>query len=118
MTPCTSVGLLLDLAGLDARRAGVEPAGRAVHDGPHTLDVRVPPAAGASVRVADGHAERRLLATHFAYRCHDGGPLRETGEQDDPDPPRSRVMVRRAYRSGLPAPQSGAAVRGPAGRAP
>ena len=45
-------------------------AWRAVHEGPDPLDVRVPAALGAPVRVADAHAERRVLATHLADRCH------------------------------------------------
>jgi hypothetical protein len=66
-----SVRDLLDLPGLDARRADVDSLGRAVHEGPNTLDVRVPPALRPAVRVADVHAERRLLATHFAHGGHD-----------------------------------------------
>ena len=60
-----------DLARPDARRADVEPPGRPVHQGPDPLDVRIPAPLGPPVGVADVHAERRLLATHLAHRCHD-----------------------------------------------
>src|SRR3954451_7382990 len=63
---------LLDLAGLDARRAHRQPAGRAVDHGTDPLDVRVPPPAGAPVRVAHGHAERRVFPTYFTDRGHGG----------------------------------------------
>ena len=49
----TGVGRLadgfLDLAGLDARRADVHALGRAVHDRPDPLDVRVPASLRADV---------------------------------------------------------------------
>ena len=45
-------------------------AGARAHDGADPLDVRVPAALGAPVRVADAHAERRVLAAHLAHRCH------------------------------------------------
>ena len=66
-----------DLAGPDARGAGVDPLGRSVHERPHPLDVRVPAPLGPAVRVADVHPERGLLATDVTHRCHDA-----------PDPPR------------------------------
>src|SRR5690606_18726434 len=56
-----SADALGDLAGLEAAGAHVDPLGRAVDDGPHPLDVRVPPALGAPVRVADVHPEGRVL---------------------------------------------------------
>ena len=60
-----------DLARADAGRAGVEPPGRSVHQGPDPLDVRVPTTLGPPVGVADVHAERRLLPAHLTHRCHD-----------------------------------------------
>src|ERR1700675_1065697 len=85
MTPCTRAALrslersvacprrsrLHDLARLDARRADVQPAGSAIDDGAHLLDVGVPAALGAAMRVADAHAEVRTLTAHLAYRRHD-----------------------------------------------
>ena len=55
---------------------------RAVDDGTDTLDVGVPATLGAPVGVAHRHAERRLLATHIANRCHDAIPqTSNVGEQ-------------------------------------
>ena len=50
-----------DLAGLDAAGADVHPLRRAVDEGPHTLDVRVPAPLGAPVGVRHGHAPRGPL---------------------------------------------------------
>src|SRR5690606_3534902 len=69
-----SVDDLRDLPRPDAAGADVQPPGGAVDEGPHTLDVRVPPALGTPVRVADAHAPRRALAAHLADGCHDGSP--------------------------------------------
>src|SRR4051812_30084634 len=55
-----------DLAGLEAGRAHVDPLRRAVHDRAHPLHVRVPAPLRAPVRVAQLHAEDRLLAAHIA----------------------------------------------------
>ena len=44
--------------------------GAAADDGPHPLDVRVPPPLGTPVGVADAHADRRVPTTNFANRCH------------------------------------------------
>src|SRR5690606_25201458 len=63
-----------DLARLDAAGADLDAPGGAVDDGAHTLDVGVPPALGAPVRVADTHAPRRVLAAHLADGCHDASP--------------------------------------------
>src|SRR3954449_8186150 len=76
-TPCTRCSpalRLLHLARLEAGGAHVEPLGTAVDDGPDLLHVRVPAPLGPAVRVADAHAELRLLAAHLADRRHDGNP--------------------------------------------
>src|SRR4029079_8018496 len=62
---------LEDFARLDARRSDAPRAGRAVDDRAHLLDVGVPTALGAAVRVADAHAEVRFLAADLAHRRHD-----------------------------------------------
>ena len=62
----------------------------AVDAGAHRLDVRVPAAVGAAVRVRDGHAEARTLATDVA----DGSHRRTLLGVDVHDPPgetRSRL---------------------------
>src|ERR1700730_18472164 len=69
MTPCIALRLL-DLAGLEAAGAHVDPSGRAVDDRPDPLHVRVPAALVATVRVAETHAAVRTLAAHFADGCH------------------------------------------------
>src|ERR1700680_5102271 len=69
MTPCTALPLL-DLAGLEAAGAHVDPSGRAVDDRPDPLHVRVPTTLVATVRVAETHAEVRTLAAHFADGRH------------------------------------------------
>ena len=47
-------------------------------DRSHPLDVRVPTALGAPMRVADAHAERWVLAAHLTYRCHERRSSRES----------------------------------------
>src|SRR5829696_10020034 len=74
MTPCMAVQAsagLDDLARLDAAGADVEPLRGLADQGANTLDVRVPAALGATVRVRHGHAPRRALATHFTNCCHE-----------------------------------------------
>src|SRR5688572_31282417 len=73
-TAPTSADLLLDLSGLDAARADVQALRRAVDHDADALDVRVPPALGAAVRVADVHAEAGVLPADLANRCHDQVP--------------------------------------------
>src|SRR5436190_20821940 len=86
-TPCTAVPRSVsgfdDLARLDAARAHVNAARRAVHEGADALDVRVPAALRATVRVRHRHAPRRVLPTDFADSCHrptrlPGGTFRST----------------------------------------
>ena len=60
-----------DLAGADARGARVDPATVAGGDErPHGLDVRVPTARRAAVRVRHRHTETGALATHIAHGSH------------------------------------------------
>src|SRR5680860_115290 len=59
-----------DLAGLQARRAHVEPLGRRAHHRAHALDVRVPSAGRPAVRVRDAVAEARPLAADVAVGSH------------------------------------------------
>src|SRR4029453_2188674 len=72
MTPCTARRSLrlLPFARLQAGGADVDPLGAAVHDGANALDVGVPSPLRAPVRVADAHAEPRLLAAAGAHGCH------------------------------------------------
>src|SRR6266508_1336399 len=72
MTPCTARRSLrlFHLARLQAGGADVDPLGAAVHDGADALDVGVPSTLRAPVRVADAHAELRLLAADVAHGCH------------------------------------------------
>src|SRR5712691_8397208 len=63
------LGLPADLAGLDAGGADVEALGRPGDERANGLDVRVPAAAGAAVRVRVVVAEARPLAAYGA----DGG---------------------------------------------
>ena len=66
-----SAGFLADdLAGLEARRAHVHALGRATNHGADGLDVRVPAAAGAAMRVRDVVAEARPLAAYVADGSH------------------------------------------------
>src|SRR5664279_534640 len=53
----------LDLAGLEAARADVGALGRAVHEDPDLLEVRVEAALGGDHRVASVLAETGLLPT-------------------------------------------------------
>ena len=59
-----------DLAGLDARGADAEALRRPGNDRANGLDVRVPAAAGAAVRVRDVVAEARPLAAYVADGSH------------------------------------------------
>src|SRR6478752_5779001 len=79
---CAEVRLAGDLAGLDAGGAHVQPLRRAVHHCAHGLDVRVPAAAGAAVRVGDVVAEGRLLSANVADGSH--GSLLISVERLDP----------------------------------
>src|SRR5207253_7018377 len=66
-----------DLAGADARGARVDPATVAGGDErPDGLDVRVPTARRAAVRVRHRHTETGPLATDIAHGSH-GGSLPE-----------------------------------------
>jgi len=64
-----------DLAGLDARGAHLEPLRRPADDRAYGLDVGVPAAPGAAVRVRDLVAETRLLAADVANGSHGIAPL-------------------------------------------
>src|SRR5438552_2482513 len=66
----SSVGYLLDLAGLDATGAGIESPRCTTEGSSYALDVRVPTALGLPVGVADRVAEAWFFATDFADRCH------------------------------------------------
>lgn len=59
-----------DLAGLDARGAGVEALRRPIDHGTDALDVRVPATRGAAVRVGDVVAEARPLGANVAVGSH------------------------------------------------
>ena len=59
-----------DLAGLDARGAGVQPLRRAPDHCTHRLDVGVPTTVGTAMRVRDTLAEARPLATDVAVGSH------------------------------------------------
>src|SRR4029077_3763845 len=71
-SPRTSAG---ELSGLDAGRAHAQPLGRPVDGGPDDLDVGVPAARGAAVRVGDPVAEARPLAADVADSSHGIAPL-------------------------------------------
>src|SRR5690349_20886708 len=73
--PPDEPSLARDLAGLDARGAGVDALRGPVHHGTHGLDVRVPAPLGAAVRVRDVVAEARPLAAHVAVGSHFDSPL-------------------------------------------
>src|SRR5437870_2183283 len=66
---------LLDLAGLEAARADVDAAGRAVDDRAHLLEVRLEPALGGAHRMAPALPEGGALAAavtdlgHAAAKC-------------------------------------------------
>jgi hypothetical protein len=75
-----------DLAGLDARRAGVDPllvAAGAGHD-VHSLDVGVPPAAGAAVGVRHRLTEAGAFPADIAHSGHSSSSskFRGSGTQD------------------------------------
>src|SRR4029450_12141717 len=63
----------LDLAGLQATGAGVDPLRRPVHDSPDPLDVWVEPTVGPVVRMGYPLTEGRLLPTDIADGCHGAG---------------------------------------------
>src|SRR3990170_2478672 len=63
----------LDLAGLQAARADVEPLRGTIHESADALHVRVPPPRGPAVRVGDLLAEERLLPADVADGCHGPG---------------------------------------------
>src|SRR5579875_4138681 len=65
-----SWGSASDLTRLDARGADVQPLPRAADHGVHGLDVRIPAAAGAAVRVRDPVAETRPLTAYVADGSH------------------------------------------------
>src|SRR5215467_8150312 len=64
-----------DLACLDAGRAHVEPLGRLPDLGADALNVGVPAARGAAVRVRHVVAEARPLAAHIADGSHGIAPF-------------------------------------------
>src|SRR5215813_498340 len=68
----TSAG---ELPGFDAGRAHAQPLGRPVDGGPDDLDVGVPAARGAAMRVGDPVAEARPLAADVADSSHGIAPL-------------------------------------------
>ena len=90
--------LLLDLAGLDAPGADVQPLGRAVDEGPDPLDVGVPAALRAAVRVAHVHAERRVLPHTSQTAAMTRTSLDGTGNRW---PARRDSGARRAANSGV-----------------
>ena len=66
-----------DLTGLDAGGTHVQPPRRLADDRAHALNVRVPAARGAAVRVRNVIAEARPLAAHVAHGSHGIAPVRE-----------------------------------------
>ena len=60
----------LNLSSLEARGANIQSLRSALDDGAHTLDVRVPAALGAHVRVRDGVPEARALGADVAVGGH------------------------------------------------
>src|SRR6201996_1821979 len=88
-----------DLAGLDAGRAHVQALRRAPADlGPDGLDVRVPAAAGAAVRVRDVVAEARPLAAYVADGSHGSLQSRGLANQNHGCRPRASHALRAAVR--------------------
>src|ERR671916_486370 len=84
-----------DLAGADARGARVDPATVAGGDErPHGLDVRVPTARRAAVRVRHRHTETGPLATDIAHGSH-GGSLLGDSFTDGGTPTRPHTDQRR-----------------------
>src|SRR6266481_5159298 len=61
---------LLDLVRPDTGRTDAHALAGAVHQGPHRLQVQVPPAVGDVMGVADLVAELGAAATYFANSCH------------------------------------------------
>ena len=60
-----------DPVGLQALGAHVEALGRPIDQGAHALDVRIPPAVGANVRVRHALAEAGSLTAHVTNGSHD-----------------------------------------------
>jgi len=73
---------LLDLSGLDARRAHPHPAGIAAVTNADPLNIGQPPATAAPVRVAHLLAEPRLFTAYFTSIRHAEGPPRERREDN------------------------------------
>src|SRR3954452_13911038 len=104
-----------DLARADARGAGVDPLAVAGGDQrPHGLDVRVPTARRAAVRVRHRHTETGPLATDIAHGSH-GGSLPEIVHFDGGARRHPRKTVGQSNR--FP-PMVSRARRGPAGPSP
>jgi len=111
-----------DLARLDARGAHVQPPRRAVHLGAYALNVRVPAARRAAVRVRHVHAEARPLAADVAdgshgmlHRVGGSGVASQLGHRPGSPPERSLKDIRSAGpRANRPAVKGEEEVGGPA----
>ncbi len=79
---CAELLRLLDLSGLDARRAHSHPAGIAAVTNADPLNIGQPPATAAPVRVAHLLAEPRLFTAYFTSIRHAEGPPRERREDN------------------------------------
>jgi hypothetical protein len=66
----TGLDVLGDLARLEAGGADPDPAGHAVHQSAHGLEIRIPAAEGDVVGMRDVVPELGLLATHDALTGH------------------------------------------------
>src|SRR5215813_8537031 len=99
----TSAG---ELSGLDAGRAHMQPLGRPVDGGPDDLDVGVPAARGAAMRVGDPVAEARPLAADVADSSHGIAPLVWLGGWMPPG--RTPGASRRRIADSLPSARTGA----------
>ena len=60
-----------DLVGLQALGADVQALGRPIDQGANALNVRIPPAVGANVRVRHALAEAGSLTAHVTNGSHD-----------------------------------------------
>ena len=60
-----------DLVGLQALGADVQALGRPIDKGANALNVRIPPAVGANVRVRHALAEAGSLTAHVTNGSHD-----------------------------------------------
>ena len=80
----TASGSAGDLARLDARGAHVQAARRAVHLGPHGLDVGVEAARSAVMRVRDPVTESRPLAADVADGSHAERSLMRSRKETPP----------------------------------